>query len=82
MLISCSHNFFRLFSIVLGTLSNLDDEPSGRRAEVFSRSRQLLRMSVCRPHGVQDVTSVDLPSSGERVHLNQSFTFLCPFYLV
>ena len=41
----------------IGTLSNLDDEPSGRRAEVFSRSRQLLRMSVCRPHGVQDVTS-------------------------
>ena len=30
----------------LGTLSNLDDEPSGRRPEVFSRSRQLLRMSV------------------------------------
>ena len=31
---------------ILGTLSNLDDEPSGRRPEVFSRSRQLLRMSV------------------------------------
>ena len=30
----------------MGTLSNLDDEPSGRRPEVFSRSRQLLRMSV------------------------------------
>ena len=30
----------------LGTLSNLDDEPSGRRPEVFSRRRQLLRMSV------------------------------------
>ena len=29
----------------IGTLSNLDDEPSGR-PEVFSRSRQLLRMSV------------------------------------
>ena len=31
---------------LVGTLSNLDDELSGRRAEVFSRSRQLLRMSV------------------------------------
>ena len=30
----------------IGTLSNLDDELSGRRKEVFSRSRQLLRMSV------------------------------------
>ena len=28
------------------TLSNLDDEPSGRQPEVLSRSRQLLRMSV------------------------------------
>ena len=33
----------------IGTLSNLDDEPSGRRPEVFSRSRQLLRMSVMSP---------------------------------
>ena len=31
---------------ILGTLRNLDDEPSGRRPEVFSRSRQLLRVSV------------------------------------
>ena len=31
---------------ILGTLRNLDDEPSGHRPEVFSRSRQLLRMSV------------------------------------
>ena len=31
---------------LVGTLSNLDDEPSGRRPEVFSRSRPLLRMSV------------------------------------
>ena len=30
----------------LGILSNLDDELSGRRPEVFSRTRQLLRMSV------------------------------------
>ena len=34
------------------------------------------------PHGVQDVTSVDLPSSGEREHSKQSLTFLCPLYLV
>ena len=31
---------------------------------------------------VQDVTSVDLPSSGEREHSKQSLSFLCPFYLV
>ena len=31
---------------ILGTLSNQDDELSGRRPEVFSRSRQLLRMLV------------------------------------
>ena len=30
----------------LGTLSNLDDEPSGHRPEVFWRSQQHLRMSV------------------------------------
>ena len=35
-----------VFITPIGTLSNLDDEPSGRRPEVFSRSRQLLRMSV------------------------------------
>ena len=32
--------------VSIGTLSNLDDQPSGRRPEVFSRSRQLLRKSV------------------------------------
>ena len=69
-------------SPVIGTLSNLDDELSRRRPEVFSRSRQLLRMSVMLSSGVQDVTSVDLPSSGEREHSKQSLTFLCPFYLV
>ena len=39
-------NIHRSRVVTLGTLSNLDDEPSGRRPEVFSRSRQLLRMSV------------------------------------
>ena len=33
-------------------------------------------------HGVQDVTSVDLPSSGEREYSKQSLSILCPFYLV
>ena len=32
--------------LTIGTLSNLDDELSGRQPEVFSRSPQLLRMSV------------------------------------
>ena len=32
--------------LILGTLSNHDNEPSGRRPEVLERTRQPLRMST------------------------------------
>ena len=44
--ITTKQNLFTKNFAILGTLSNLGDKPSGRWPEVFSRSQQLLRMSV------------------------------------